>query len=205
MTRSLSLFALSAAAALAVGQASAANIVVVDFGTSSVGGTEYVEDDLRVTHQGTFGALIIQAESLPEENREGSDGGAFIYISKGGNELIITQDQNEPFSLLSVRMSSQNSNSPIITFTGTPFGGGPVIVENITFNQFGFETFNLSTMNNLQSLLIQPTGGASGAQPDAVIDSLTFDVVPEPTSLAMLGLGGLIVCRPRRNTIFVTH
>ena len=73
------------------------------------------------------------------------------------------------------------------------------------WQDLGAQVFNLSYDNtavglsgNQVAIVIESDATGSSFNPTAYIDNITVDAVPEPGSLALLGLGGLLIAQRRR-------
>lgn len=80
------------------------------------------------------------------------------------------------------------------TATIGTIGARNTITSNATQATF---TFNFTGEENI-ALVFHNMSGATGAMPIYSVDNLTVDTIPEPSSTALLGLGGLALILRRR-------
>lgn len=108
------------------------------------------------------------------------------------NQILLQKNDGGFFSLTSIDLARATllpSSPPIsVTFTGMP-NTGPLVSQTLTITEAeDFETFTFnSSFSNLSSVTWNQVGGPS----DHLFDNVTLQVsaVPEPTSLAFLGVG----------------
>jgi hypothetical protein len=117
-----------------------------------------------------------------------------------------------PFALTSIDISEASSADTYahqIEVTGNRFGGGttgPVILtldfDGVTHPTFAFQTFAFGAgWDNLSSVVLKGIGASCcGAVPGNyyAIDNVVVAAVPEPGTLALLGLGSAYILGRRR-------
>ncbi|MCA9077961.1 MAG: PEP-CTERM sorting domain-containing protein [Planctomycetaceae bacterium] len=163
---------------------------------------------------GTWPSTDLSASTGTSENAFGGDApGSAVQFSNNANN-------GEGFTM---EFSMDGWYDPILTFGGRRTGNGfdtnqlLYSTDGVTFTQFGgdFDTvqgvnyqtflFDLSTINALDNIstayLRIQWDGASNSSGTASIDNIQINAVPEPASLAMVGLaccGFIVVSRRRR-------
>jgi hypothetical protein len=140
-----------------------------------------------------------------------SEGSGMVTTSLapfGGTIVTLTHENSLPFTLESINLArefqfnnpSAGVSYPEVTFTGTTVGGGTVM-QTFSVDQEGFffRTFTFSSVftNLLTVNWTQPVFGSPDPNnPGQLLglhqfDNIVVNVIPEPSSLAMLGLGML--------------
>ena len=166
--------------------------LVIDFGNADHFETAYMEDGFTLKNSGDAGNLFIEVPT-PDDAPPDSDGGAYLFIKKPLYQAVLAADDDSLFSLTSARMSTANFSSVEVVFTGVLADGNTLISESVIVDQHGFNTHAFTTLHGLTSLSI-----ATSDEADVLIDSLTlFSAIPEPNSLALLSVGGLLLVRRR--------
>ncbi len=123
---------------------------------------------------------------------------AFAPPINSTSMITLTQDNGEPFSLLSIDLARNFAfdPAPTVTFVGTKAGEGSVTatftVTTLTGNA-AFQTFAFTGFTDLTSVTwVQPQLAAGLHQFDDIRLELTGAVVPEPASIAMLGTSVIV-------------
>ena len=140
-------------------------------------------------------------------DNEGNDGDAFARVNNGPGALV--EGGTVPFDTWThITMTVSSTAGLTIYVNGAFAGNDPTGTSHIqTDPGTGFETFDFGTRpaSASQSFfgLIDDAAIFSGVLTQQEIDNVrnlgaqNFDV-PEPSSLAMLGVGGLLIARRRR-------
>lgn len=208
MNRLTTLAALTAAATLAAGQASAVEIANANAGfelgdTSGwadfTGAATFEAVNDGTAFEGTYygritnttaplGAVIKQANLAAGSVAPGSE--VTISFVARGSAAVGGVHFAELFSELS---GGGTSSAEIL-------GGGPLFPPSDTdWTPYSFTTtLGPDVSGGVTLQFVATTGAASGSESILEIDAVSVDVVPEPTSLALLGLGGLAMMRRRR-------
>lgn len=193
MSKIAQLFAAVLIASAAAGAQAAP--VLIDFqGVAPAGaqfgvGNDYIEDGYKI-HNGA-GALDAAIIGSGAQNTSGSD--YYTWNSQLTNQAILTNLGGFDFSFGSLNVGSKSgsiaANFDIIGY----YAAGGSITYNVR-NVSAFTALSLSGFNGLSSVQFKFISGDFGA-----IDNLAVNV-PEPASIALLGLGllGLGAMRRRK-------
>ena len=155
---------------LRAAQGSGTNITyTVDFGSYDAGSDTFVSDVNSVTAAGFTLGAIRQGKSYTVEFRD--DSGAVLSTQTlAGITEVIGDPGSDP-------NDGTNTQSEAID------------------GYFGFQAL---AGQSIGSILITQSATSNGNQTSAFDDLLFTDVVPEPASLALVGLGGLLMLRRNR-------
>lgn len=207
--------ALICAAAMGLATASmpnAALAAIIDMEGVAAAGTQTTDNgttrtfngfNVFVPHGHYQGLGFLQPSPRPSN---GTDWLLYDHFSGTLNQaFVVTEAGGHPFSLQSVDVSEWQdtfSRGNVLTVTGSLQGGGTVQTTFTTDQTFGFETFTFgSAWQNLVSVSFVDLN------PNTNFGKLGFDgivvnqqQVPEPTTLALLGLSlaGLAASRRRK-------
>ena len=196
-------------------------LLLLAFATSAQAGA------LAVTTHTTLGSFNAAAGTLSTEALNGAPTGPFNDLSFTDFD-IDKSDPFIGLAILPGGDTDNFDGSNFLNFTTLgAFGQGPVFTFGHNIQAFGFEYKNLDSSFDVIGLLvdgqefeiaqagetgffgittdgpfttvriIQQTGGDLENR-GALFDNFQYTTVPEPTSLALLGLGGLLVARRRR-------
>jgi len=84
--------------------------------------------------------------------------------------------------------------------TGSVSGASDVLIDDGQWNsyKFDFQASDLGIGNSVR-LMVEDFVGSGGRSGDAFFDNFKITTVPTPGSVALLGVGGLLVTRRRRS------
>ena len=205
---------LTALAALTATQASATTTEVVVNGGFEAGDLTGYETFLNggaiaITNDARTGNFAVQLTA--DTNQTG--GAAAFPVLKAANlgspipegsdiEIRFWAKSLEPFDpgvVMFAEFFSENPNPPGGASKAEILSGGPLFPP-ATFQEYVFTTTaGPSTAGGVTLQFKVDTGGGADRVGDVVIDDVSVKVVPEPSSLALLGLGGLAFFRRRRS------
>ena len=122
--------------------------------------------------------------------------GAHPNFGFDDQDILITSVSGDPFDFLSLEIYEAASYHPVGTLLVEGIREGIVVNSQVfeTDGIAGLQEFSLSGFTNLDEIRLG--GGASSEM--VGVDNLMFEVVPEPATLLLLGLGGLTLLDRRR-------
>jgi hypothetical protein len=146
-------------------------------------------------HAGDSQALASWTNGLPNYYT----GSISPFLNYSGDMARMTQLGGAAFSVNSIDLCDvfRNANVVVITFVGTRPDASTVTQVISTNASTNLSTYNLSGFTNLAKF--EWNGGTiNGNTSTHQFDNINVGPVPEPASLAALGLGALVLLRRRR-------
>lgn len=167
---------------------------IIDFnglGANPTVASPFFQDGIQLSSNSGEAFGVVGPESTP------FNGSPSIFIETPGDSAQITREDGTAFNLTSIAVDNLLSNDPFfgtlvepvsVNFNAITSEGASVTQEFTVDADAGFQTlvFNDSFSNVLSVDFSQGIGLASGFQ----FDDVTIDVIPEPASVVLLGLGG---------------
>jgi hypothetical protein len=169
-----------------------ADIVVLNFESLSTPGTgythigpSYTEDGFKLEAVPVGGLYYF---NLDDKNFAGSTA-LFHMAPYGACNAMLTHTGGLTFDLLSIDLSEMLSDQPgyELKLLGTKSDGSTVISSFSLDGVFGFETFTPQGFTDLTALMLDRVGHQ--------YDNITLDVIPEPATILLFGLGSLLLRR----------
>jgi len=127
-----------------------------------------------------------------------------IRIAQWSQSLYLSTASGNPFTLTSVDMQNDWSIQSDATVTGTYAAGGTVSTTILNTNSAKrvFVTFPFdSQWQGLSSVQFNFAGGVSNAYGDMDNFNVTETPIPEPASLVLLGLSGMMLLTSKRRRV----
>ncbi|XAL98955.1 DUF642 domain-containing protein [Phycisphaeraceae bacterium D3-23] len=152
-------------------------------------------------HDGGFFGVSLTGAVAPGTNeaREGSQYVAF-NANQGSGSGVLSQDLATAVGLeYTVEFSIAGAFSAGQQSVTVDAGGINSLTQSATDGEWTTHTFNFVATGTTTTLSISDNLGAgSSIDNDLLIDAVSVNQVPEPGSLALLGLGGLFIARRRK-------
>jgi len=167
-----------------------AGIVVLDFESLSTPGTGYTCIGLSYSED-SFNLEAVPSGELcyfHTEHESFAGSTALYHRALGGYpDTMLTHADGLPFDLLSLDISEPRPDwlSVGVSLIGTKSDNSTVTSSFTLDGVFGFEMHTLETFTDLIELRLV---GQSYQY-----DNITFDVIPEPTTIVLFGLGVLLL------------
>lgn len=206
MKRIATLTALAAAAALTAGQASAADVAVNgSFETGDfTGWTDFLSPDATIeTASPQDGSFYVRIDNQNDSGvaaiMKGSNFGAGTLPNGAAVEVRFWARGSAGaggvhFAELFTELSGGGTSKTEILGGAPLFPSSDTVWQEYVFNT----TLGPDASGGVTLQFNAATGAVAGSFSTLEIDNVSVDVVPEPSSLALLGLGGLAAFRRRR-------
>jgi hypothetical protein len=149
----------------------------------------------QYTESGMLFTPIPGSAGFVLRNGPGSDGGlpdnGTTYVQcLIGDSLRISAVNGSTFSISSIDVAGYSDIVPNISGTFTGFhADGSTVTASFNVNSLAFQTLNFDGFNNLVSVQIPYFGS---------LDNLVVTPAPEPSSLVLLAVGGVLMVRKHR-------
>lgn len=189
------LFALSIAAASVL-----AHAAIIDFENLPNSDPSYTLHGDTITSGGFQFASVLHGGDAAAIATWGSSEGFYtgstaIFANFFDDSLDMTMVGGGAFSLTSIDLADVflGASFDTITFTGTRADLSTVTETIILNDGSSLSTYSLSLMSNVIKININDS-----TSNDLQIDNLVVDAVPEPATMAVLGLGAAALMRRRR-------
>lgn len=157
---------------------------------------------------GTFGPTVpgasIVAQSLQFNNERGAtvtNGEVFFYVNftngTGGSltldKFLFDYNDDRAWDTFSIDFENLTTPASSVSDLGSGFASGRV------WTDFGFDVSAVTLAAGESGRFVMTWSRADGGdRASSYIDNLAITLVPEPGSLALLGLGGLLIAHRRR-------
>jgi hypothetical protein len=177
--------------------ASASTILDLEGGTAGTeldGTTTYTEDGYLLEYWAGDNPIFVDTGGNLALG-DGVKGTGGLIVAAG---LQISRVDGQPFDLLAFDVA--NLGTAPGDFTSMSIGAGSTTLQFSPAIGAGFVTETIAdpAFSNITTLNVSLVAESSGQNGSDIYVADNFQVIPEPTSLALLGLGGLAMLRRHR-------